>query len=89
MATRVIASMPGLLAGMGPSGNLPTHSEARLGKLVQLPKRGRSAKPAAQSLGAHEPAEVILFTGVRYERNDTPGLPNKPAGAASGKRRRG
>jgi hypothetical protein len=74
---------------MTPAGNLPIPSEARLGKLVQLPKRGRSAKPAAHEQGKHEPAEVILFTGVRYERNDTPGLPNKPAGAASGKRRRG
>jgi len=74
---------------MGPLGNLPTPMEVRLGKLVQLPKRGRSARPASQ-----EQAEVILFTGVRYERNDTPAggvspLPNKPAGAASGKRRRG
>jgi hypothetical protein len=59
-----------------------------LGKLVQLPKRGRSAKPATEGTAVHEPAEVILFTGVRYERNDTPGLPTKPAGAASGKRRR-
>ena len=75
--------------GHVPIGNLPTPSEARLGKLVQMPKRGRSARPAGL-----EPAEVIIFTGVRYERNGTPAdgaspLPNKPTGTTSGKRRRG
>ena len=70
-------------------GTLPIPWEARLGNIVQLPKRGRSAKPAGPGATTHEPAEVILFTGVRYERNDTPGLPTKPAGATTGKRRRG
>ena len=89
MFTRANCVEPGLPVGMGPSGNLPIPLEARLGKLVQMPKRGRSARPAGL-----EPAEVIIFTGVRYERNGTPAdgtspLPNKPTGAASGKRRRG
>lgn len=57
-----------------------------MGKLVQLPKRGRT-KARAQSAGT---GEVLLFTGVRYERNDGTTLPDKPVGTASGgKRRRG
>jgi hypothetical protein len=89
MSTRAKCVEPGLPVGMSPFGNLPTPLEARLGKLVQMPKRGRSARPAAQ-----QPAEVILFTGVRYERNGMPAagispLPTKPAGATPGKRRRG
>lgn len=69
--------------GMGP-GNVAHPPEARLGKLVQLPKRGRTLKTRSQSAG---PGEVVLFTGIRYER---PTTPDKPVGAASGgKRRRG
>jgi hypothetical protein len=71
--------------GQRPAGT-PTNLEARLGKLLQLPKRGRSAKPASEP---QEPAKIVLFTGVRYERDGAPQLPTKPAGAASGKRRRG
>jgi len=57
-----------------------------LGKLVQFAKRGRSAKP---KLAGRETAEIVLFTGVRYQREDSP-LPDKPVGAAPGaKRRRG
>jgi hypothetical protein len=51
-----------------------------------MPKRGRSAKPVVQQQAT---AQIVLFTGVRYERDGSPLLPNKPAGAASGKRRRG
>jgi hypothetical protein len=51
-----------------------------------MPKRGRSAKPAGEQA---ETAEIVLFTGVRYERDGAPMLPTKPAGAASRKRRRG
>lgn len=69
--------------GMGP-GNFAHPPEARLGKLVQLPKRGRTPKARSQSAGT---GEIVLFTGVRYERQ---GSPDKPVGAASGgKRRRG
>ena len=88
MSERAFASRP--VCRLAWVNRKPAHPlEAWLGNLVQLPKRGRNARPAV-----HEPAEVILFTGVRYERNDTPAggmspLPNKPAGAASGKRRRG
>ena len=66
-------------------GNFAHPPEARLGKLVQLPKRGRT-KTRSQSAGT---GEVLLFTGVRYERDGTT-LPHKPVGTASGgKRRRG
>jgi hypothetical protein len=51
-----------------------------------MPKRGRSARPVVQQ---QETAEIVFFTGVRYERSGAPLSPNKPAGAASGKRRRG
>lgn len=61
--------------------------EKRLGKLVPFTKRGRNARARTQPA---EPGEVVLFTGVRYERSGAPMLPDKPAGAASGgKRRRG
>jgi hypothetical protein len=68
---------------MGP-GNIARPPEAWLGKLVQLPKQGRISKARPQADGT---GEIVLFTGIRYERE---GAPDKPAGAASGgKRRRG
>ncbi len=64
----------------------PHPPEARLGKLVLFEKRGRSPKARPEPA---EPAEIVLFTGVRYERNGTT-LPDKPTGSATGtKRRRG
>ncbi len=57
-----------------------------LGKLVPFSKRVRSAKrkPApAQGKG-----QILLFTGVRYER-DADAVPDKPRAAARPKRRRG
>lgn len=57
-----------------------------MGKLFQFVKRGRSAKPKRTG---PETAEIVLFTGVRYQREGSP-LPDKPVGAAPGaKRRRG
>jgi hypothetical protein len=56
-----------------------------LGKLVQFDRRGRQAKARGVQAG---PGEVVLFTGVRYERDGTP-LPSKPIGTARAKRRRG
>ncbi len=72
---------------MGPRQTSPARPEARLGKLVQLPKRGRT-RTRAQSAGT---GEVLLFTGVRYERGGgSSPMPDKPVGTASGgKRRRG
>ncbi|MBK8085942.1 MAG: hypothetical protein IPK28_20095 [Devosia sp.] len=59
-----------------------------MGKLVHFTKRGRSADGKGT---AHEGAEIVLFTGVRYERSGSaPELPTKPVGATSrAKRRRG
>ena len=52
-----------------------------MGKLVQLPKRGRT-RTRSQSAGT---GEVLLFTGVRYERGGgSSPLPDKPVGTASG-----
>ena len=57
-----------------------------MGKLVQFLKGARPARPRPESATT---AEVVLFTGVRYERAGNT-RPDKPAGAASGgKRRRG
>jgi hypothetical protein len=58
--------------------------EARLGKLVQFNKRGRAGKARAE---APQTGQVVLFTGVRYERDDSP-LPDKPVGAASRTKKR-
>ena len=74
------------IAGERPLRRTSRQLEARLGKLVKMPKRGRADRPAGR---APETAEIVLFTGVRYERNGAPLLPNKPTGAASRKRRRG
>ena len=55
-----------------------------MGKLFQFIKRGRSAKPKR---AGPETAEIVLFTGVRYQREGSP-LPDKPV-APGAKRRRG
>lgn len=59
-----------------------------MGKLVHFTRRGRSADAKGTT---QESAEIVLFTGVRYERaGSAPQLPTKPVGAASrAKRRRG
>jgi hypothetical protein len=58
-----------------------------LGKLVQFENRGRvrTDKPAKRT-----EAEILIFTGVRYERNTgADSSPNKPSASSGGKRRRG
>lgn len=59
--------------------------ETGLGKLVQLIVRPPAEKSAPVPLG---PAQVLLFTGVRYERGGTP-QPDKPSASSGSKRRRG
>jgi len=59
--------------------------EAQLGKLVQFDRRGRHPKARPESSGK---GQVVLFTGVRYERDGTP-LPAKPLRGARSKRKRG
>jgi hypothetical protein len=55
-----------------------------LGKLVQFDKRGRhlAARPTARGT-----AQIILFNGVRYERDGTP-IPAKPIAGTRSKRKR-
>ncbi len=57
--------------------------EAGLGKLVTFQKSVRSAK-AKPVTGQ---GEVVLFTGVRYERDTA--APDKPPATARPKRKRG
>ncbi len=56
-----------------------------MGKLVQFDKRGRHPKARPLSFGN---AQIVLFTGVRYERDGTP-VPGKPLGTTRPKRKRG
>jgi hypothetical protein len=57
-----------------------------VGKLVQFESRGKGGTvprepPATQ-------AEILIFTGVRYER-ETGSTPPKPTASSGGKRKRG
>lgn len=56
-----------------------------MGKLVQFDKRGRHPKARPIKLGN---AQIVLFTGVRYERDGTP-VPGKPLGTTRVKHKRG
>jgi hypothetical protein len=53
-----------------------------LGKLVQFDKRGRHPKARPVVTGN---AQIVLFTGVRYERDGTP-VPGKPVNRPKRKR---
>ena len=53
-----------------------------MGKLVQFDKRGRHPKARPLVVGA---AQIVLFTGVRYERDGTP-VPGKPLNRPKRKR---
>lgn len=55
-----------------------------MGKLVQFDKRERHPKARPISVGN---AQIVLFTGVRYERDGTP-VPGKPSGPTRVKRKR-
>lgn len=69
-------------------GNAVGLGGRRLGKLVPFKKRVRTgkARKAGPVLGN---GKVLLFTGVRYQRDDV-SLPDKPpASAPRPKRRRG
>jgi hypothetical protein len=57
-----------------------------LGKLVQFEKRGQDGGG-----GKADPAQsatILIFTGVRYER-DNPTAPTKPTATSGTKRKRG
>ena len=62
-------------------------TEMGLGKLVHFQKRERPADGGKQDRSRD--AEILIFTGIRYER-DTPTMPTKPTASSSGsKRKRG
>jgi len=61
-------------------------TEWQLGKLVQF--QSRKTKRAE---GRHDPAqsaEILIFTGIRYEREE-PAAPTKPTSSPRSKRTRG
>lgn len=58
-----------------------------MGKLVQFESRGKGST-GAREIRTTE-AEILIFTGVRYERQSSVG-PTKPTASSSGgKRKRG
>ncbi|HVY51128.1 MAG TPA: hypothetical protein VHA07_06150 [Devosia sp.] len=57
-----------------------------MGKLVQFEKRGKGRLTARPDPPAS--AEILIFTGVRYERQGST-VPPKPTTSSGGKRRRG
>ena len=72
--------------GNGAGAQPENPAEAGLGKLVQFDRRERNPKARPDHSGT---AEIVIFTGVRYERDSAP-LPDKPLGSpARAKRRRG
>lgn len=58
--------------------------EAGLGKLVQFDKRGHHLRARPIGRGT---AQIILFNGVRYERDGTP-IPARPVASPRPKRKR-
>lgn len=67
------------LATMRPNGVEP------VGKLVRFEKRRVEQKSRAPKQGG---AEIVMFTGVRYQR-DTTTEPGKPSAPTGPKRKRG
>jgi hypothetical protein len=57
-----------------------------LGKLVTFDKGRRPVRPKAEGVVAE--GKIVIFTGVRYERND-PSLPTNGSTPARPKRKRG
>ena len=56
--------------GTGEVAGKGRYAEARLGKLLSLDKRRRTASPKIPRVGD---GEVVIFTGIRYERRTDPG----------------
>ena len=56
-----------------------------MGKLVQFESRGKGGTVPREPPATE--AEILIFTGVRYERDCTP-VPSKPIGQAKAKRKR-
>jgi hypothetical protein len=68
--------------GIGPSAWRSDH----VGKLVQFEKRGKGRGTAPPDPSSS--AEILIFTGVRYEREGST-VPPKPTASSGGKRKRG
>jgi len=56
-----------------------------LGKLVPFEKQAKSRDSKSDRAGT---AEILMFTGVRYER-EAPTVPTKPTASSGNKRKRG
>ena len=58
-----------------------------MGKLVQFESRGKGGTPPREPPSAE--AEILIFTGVRYEREPGTTPPKPTASSSGGKRKRG
>lgn len=56
--------------GTGEMARKGRYAEARLGNLLFLDKRRRTAPPKTPPVGD---GEIVIFTGIRYERRTDPG----------------
>jgi len=57
-----------------------------LGKLVQFDSQGKARGSGKSDLSTS--ADILIFTGVRYERQ-VPTAPTKPTASSGNKRKRG
>ena len=67
---------------MGPSAG----RRRQLGKVLQFEMRGKSR--ATGKAGRAQTASILMFTGVRYER-EVSSAPTKPTASPGTKRKRG
>lgn len=76
---------PALRRARGAAGMTEVRrTEAWLGKLLNFKRVRRPPRPPASERPA---GELVIFTGVRYERG-TPGLPSSGTSPARSKRKR-
>ncbi len=73
--------------GIASPGLLWERAGRIVGKLVRFERREREAR---SDDGSEQPleAEILIFTGVRYER-EAPSLPPKPSSSRGSKTKRG
>jgi hypothetical protein len=67
----------------------PSQRRGKLGKLVQFERRAQGRAPGRPDRSTK--AEILIFTGVRYEREApvAPDVPSKPTPSRGVKRKRG
>lgn len=58
-----------------------------MGKLVQFESRGKGGTGQREERATE--AEILIFTGVRYERETSTTPTKPPASSSGGKRKRG